>query len=104
MISAFFWVVMQSVGLNLFLLFMGANVRGGGVKKSKNKVTHCFYFFGILDHLKMILIVCPETRVNIYHYTLRDNPEERRYRSKICFLKIIKFEWYLCGPWKYLLL
>jgi hypothetical protein len=82
MLSAFFWVVMQSVGLNISLRFMDVILRE--VKKSKKKATHWLYFFGILDHLKIILIGCPETLAKIYHYTLRNNPEERSSRSEIC--------------------
>jgi hypothetical protein len=33
--------------------------------------------FWVLDPLKMAPIVCPETSIRNYHYSLRNNPEER---------------------------
>jgi len=69
---------------------MGAIVRE--VKRSKKKANHWLYIFGILDHLKIIVIDFPESLIKIYHYTLRNSPEERSSRREICFLKIIRFE------------
>jgi hypothetical protein len=39
--------------------------------------------FWISLPLKMEPIICPETPVKIYHYTLHKNPEERRSQMKV---------------------
>jgi len=63
--SALLWVVSQRVVVNHYRCF-GTTY---GVPSSA---------FWISWPLKMILTGCLETSVRIYHYTLRNNPEERR--------------------------
>ena len=86
-------------GFKSFRTFHGRHRQGGQeIQKEGHSLAILvisFFGGGILDHLKMILNGCPEMLVKIYHYNLRNNPEERSCRSEICFLKIVRFEWYV---------